>query len=157
MRFAKAAVLFFSVTFVALMCFAQDAAIPTADFAAQVLDAVAKLGGLSGLAKVSAILVLIISSMKVTALNDLIWNKLGKAQKWVAPVLAIIGGIVAMAAGGAPITFAGVMAYLGAGLGAPYLHDLLDLVKTIPGIGPTYLMVIDVIIGALPKSLAASK
>lgn len=117
-------------------------------FLTQVLQVVQGLGGMSWILKIAAILMLIIASMKVSILDDLIWNKLGKLQIWLAPILGLVLGILMLASGGS-ISLPGVFAYMSAGAGAVALHEILDLIKGIPGIGPAYVAVINLVEGAL--------
>jgi hypothetical protein len=119
------------------------------DFLTQVLQAVASIGGLSKLAMVSVCLTLLVSSMKVTFLNKLVWSHLGPFQTWVAPILGLIAGILGLGAGGAPFSLALVFAYFTAGAGAVFLHEILDGIKLIPGLGPIWMALIDLIEGAL--------
>ena len=115
------------------------------DFLAQVLDNIHDFGGLSWIGKVAIIVALLIGSMKVTALNNLLWNKLGKFKAWLAPVLGLVGGVLSLIASGTPLTLASLMAYMSAGAGAVILVELLEMVKIIPGIGPIWLSLIDVL------------
>jgi hypothetical protein len=92
--------------------------------------------------EVMAVITLIISSMKVTVLNQWFWSKLGTLQDWLAPALGLALGMTNVYMGG---NWQDVLAYVAAGAGAPYLHDLLDLIKVLPGIGPLWVDFIDVI------------
>lgn len=131
--------------------FAQDVVQPQ-DFFAQVMAAMQSFGGLSTMAKISSVILLLVASMKVSFLKSLIWDKLGAAQAWVGPLLGLIAGVLGIGNGGAPITLASVMAYAAAGGGAVLLHELLDSVKVLPGIGSVYVSIINVIEGALGGS-----
>ncbi len=131
----------FLALFFPLIGFAEEAELPLADFFTQVLAAVQGFGGLPWMAKISTIIMLLVGSMKVTFLRGLIWDRLGAAKAWVAPVMALIAGIINMET----ITLPGVLAYMGAGAGAIILHQLLDLVKAIPGISSFWIAVIDII------------
>lgn len=152
MKFLGMFTLFLVSFFIGAFALAQ-AAVPAPvalpDFLAQVLAAIAGFGGLSWMLKVAAIITLIIASMKVSILNTWIWSKLGAAQVWVAPVLGLIGGILSLGQGSAGITMAGVLAYVSAGAGAVVIHELLDSVKAIPGLGAVYVSVIGIIEGLL--------
>jgi hypothetical protein len=123
----------------------EKASLSLDDFLAQVLAAVQKFGGLSVLLKVSAVILLLVASMKVSFLNQLIWSKLGAFQSAVAPLLGIIAGLFGLFGGGAPVTLASVFAYFLSGVGAVGLHEFLDDVKAIPGIGAGYIAVINAI------------
>ncbi len=117
----------------------------SAPFFAQVLEAIQKMGGLPTLLKVSTVILLLVASMKVSFLNDLIWSKLGPYKSLAGTALGLIAGLVGLFGGGAPVTIASVFAYLGAGVGATGLHELLDDIKALPGIGPVYLSIISMI------------
>lgn len=110
-------------------------------FLDQVLQVVTSLGGLGWVAKVAGAITMLISSMKISWLDDLVWKKLGNGQAWVAPLLGLIGGVAAMAGQG-QLTWPGIVAYVGAGSGALLLHELLDSVKALPGLGPIWVEVI---------------
>ena len=127
--------------------FAQEA-VASSDFLAQVLEAVKGMGGLSGAAKVSTIVMLLISSMKVSALAKY-WDKLGTAKPWASPLLGVLIGLASLWSGGAAPTLAQLGAYMLAGAGALHLHELLDLAKKLPKVGPVYIKLIDLIEGVL--------
>jgi hypothetical protein len=133
---------------------------PAPSFFQQLVDTIKTFGGLETLAKISAILLLVVASMKVSFLNSLIWSKLGAYQSLVAPALGLIAGVVSAFVGHSGLSLASalglIIAYLGSGVGAVGLHELLDDVKAIPGIGPTYVAIIEAIESALggPKASA---
>lgn len=135
--------------FVAGYAYADSTVVSPQDFFAQVLAAVQSFGGLSMVLKVSAGITLAISSMKVSFLNNLIWSKLGPMQTWLAPVLGLVAGILGIGSNGQAMSLASVFAYLSAGAGAIVLHELLDSIKLIPGIGSAYVAIINVIEGAI--------
>ena len=118
--------------------------LPLDQFLAQVMAAIKALGGLPWALKIASIVLLIIASMKVAVVRNLIWDRLGAAKAFVAPVLGLIVGLLSMAAEG-NVTVAGVFAYLFAGAGALAIHELLDAVKGIPGIGQKYIQVCEFI------------
>ncbi len=140
--------LFMAITFVVSYAMADDSVVAPADFFAQVVQFVHDFGGLTSLLKISGLVTLIIASVKVTALNELFWAKLGAAQAWVAPVLGLFGGILGLSQSG-PITGASVFAWVSAGAGAIILHELLDSIKALPGLGAIYVTIINMIEGAL--------
>jgi cytochrome c oxidase subunit IV len=119
-----------------VLAFADDV-IPTDKFLMQVLDVVKSFGGLSWAARIAALLTLAIALTKVSFLSKL-WDKLGAAKVLLAPTLALLAGLVSMVASGTPVTAAGVAAWIFAGAGAIILHELLDGVKAIPGLGDKY-------------------
>lgn len=123
---------------------APVAAAPSADLLTQVLDLIHNWGGIPWVLKISAILTLVLSSMKVSFLNNLIWSKLGAFKAWAAPVLALIVGVLDLARTG-QLTVAGVLAFVSAGAGAIILHELLDTLKALPGLGPMWVELISVV------------
>lgn len=143
-------------TFTCGYAFADSSVVAPADFLALVMNTIQGFGGLPWIGKVSSVILLIVASMKVSFLHDLIWAKLGAAQAWLAPVLGLLAGIIAPAISGQPITLPTVMAYVSAGAGALILHELLDSVKSIPGLGATYVGIINLIESAL-AALGAGK
>lgn len=147
-RSITAALLFFSMMFVFSYALADEAVVAPQDFFAQMLEAIRAFGGLSMMAKISTVIMVIVSSMKVTFLRELLWSKLGAAQAWVAPLLGLIAGILGLGNDG-QISLASVMAYVAAGAGAVILHELLDSVKAIPGIGEIYISLIKIVQGFL--------
>lgn len=130
--------------FLPLMAYAQDASLPLTDWLSQALDVVKTLmaGNVGWALKVSGVIVLIVASMKVSFLNDMVWSKLGSFQKWLAPTLGLAAGVISAFMGG---SWSAVLPYLAAGMGAMYLHELLDMVKLIPGLGSVWVKVIDFI------------
>jgi len=130
----------------AFSVFAQAVVAPVApqDFLSQVITAVKAMGGMSTMLKISAVIVLIIASMKVSIINQYVWSKLGTYQIWVAPVMGLIAGLLSVAGGG-PVTLGKLFAYVAAGGGAVFMHEILDMVKTIPGLGAIYVTVINLI------------
>lgn len=116
-----------------------------AGFFSQLLEFIKAMGGMGWMAKIAAVCMLIVAATKVSFISPL-WNKLPNLVKTLlAPMIALIGGLLAM---GSDLTWASAMAYVGAGAGAIVLHEILDGIKTIPGIGLAYVTIID-LIGAL--------
>lgn len=141
-----------SMSFFVLMFFVGSYAfadvVAPQDFLAQVLAFIGSFGGLSMMLKISGIIMLVVASMKVSALNDLVWSKLGAAQAWIAPLLGLIAGLLGLGSSSVP-TLASVMAYVAAGGGAVLLHELLDTLKALPGIGPMWVSAIVFVEGIL--------
>lgn len=127
---------------------ASQTTVQAGDFATAVLQFVTTQGGIPWGLKIATIILLVIASMKVTALDNLFWDKLKTLQVYLAPVLGLVSGVLILAAQG-NLSLAGVMAYLGAGAGAVLLHELLDGIKGIPGLGSGYVSVITAIEQAL--------
>lgn len=131
---------FIAVIF-AMPAMAQD--VPVSDFLQQVFSVISGLGGLSWALKVSAIILLVVASMKVSILRLYVWDKLGGFKAVVAPLLGLAAGLIANFGNGQPLSLAGLLAYVLAGAGAIALHELLDALKGIPGAGEVYRSVID--------------
>lgn len=119
-------------------------------FISQSVSAFANFGSLAWGAKIAIILTIVVSSMKVSFLDDLIWNKLGPAlQVWVAPILGLILGILSPLVSGTAFSWSTLFAYMGAGAGAIVLHQLLDSLKSIKTIGPLWVGLISALEGIL--------
>lgn len=138
-----------TLTFVGVFAFAQDVAAENTDasfftnlfsYLKSLFDDTVKV---STMAKISGGIVLLISTMKVSFLKPL-WEKLGDKKDWLAPALGLVAGIVGMFVNGS-VDFNIVLAALASGALAPYVHDLLDQVKKIPGLGQIWLTIIDFI------------
>ena len=87
-------------------------------------------------AKSAAIIYVIIGSMKVSFIRPL-WDGLGKAKVFAAPVLSLLSVIfMAMAAKGEGMS-AYQMIWMGltTGAGALALSNLMEAIRSIPGIG----------------------
>lgn len=142
--------MFFALAMIALtsmVALAQD--MPPSDFLGQVLAAWKSLVGNAGWQlKVAAVIAVLISSMKVTFLRKLIWDKLGSLKMWLGPVLGLVAGLLELLITGHG-DIGAIFAYMAAGMGAPYVHELLSLLKKIPGIGPMWVELIEVIESSL--------
>lgn len=128
------------ITLFSSFAFAQDGSTDSLAFFSQIIDFVKSYGGYSWGLKISGICMLIIASFKVSFLKP-IWDKMGSFQIWAAPILGMIIGIFSMGT----FSFAKLFAYLAAGMGAVYLHEILDLIKKIPGLGSGYVQGIDLL------------
>lgn len=118
-------------------------------FLQQVLKFIADFGGLSEMAKISGILLILVESMKVSPLSG-VWAKLGNYKVLVGPVLSLAAGLVMLK----PVTAEGVLAYLLMGAGAAILHDLLNALKGLPGVSLLVQKIVDVILSLVgPKKL----
>lgn len=142
-------------SFVCAYAMAETNVISPGDFLQGVLQAISSFGGMSWVLKISSVITLVIASMKVSLLNQYVWAKLGSFQAWVAPILGIVVGILSILASGGTLTVPTLLAYFSAGAGAIILHELLDTIKAIPGLGSVYVGVIDFIEMTLggPKSM----
>jgi hypothetical protein len=96
-------------------------------------------------AGMSMIVMLIIASMKNSALRSMIWDKMKWGKVFVAPVLSLILVIAAQLKGGHPVDFKSLMLAMVTGAGALALHEILDGIKYLPGVGPMWVSLIDLI------------
>lgn len=112
-------------------------------FLSQVFELIKGFGGMSWLLKVSAIMTILVSSMKVSFLKGL-WDKLGSFKALAAPLFTIVLGALGLVGSGG-FSLQAFVAYLFAGAGAVALHELLDVVKAIPGVGGIWVTIIDLI------------
>lgn len=132
-----------AITFLFIpLAFATD--IEPTMFLAQVVELVNSWGGLPWYLRVSGVITILLSSIKVSIIRTWTWDKLGKDAKFWAPmVLALIGGLFAHGQG--VFKFDVIFAYLTAGAGAIVLHQILDAVKLIPGIGSVWVGIIEIL------------
>lgn len=134
-----------------------DAAYTEVSFLADVLKAVKDFGGLDWMARVASIILLIVSSLKVTFLRQLIWDKLdtklGDYKALVPLALSLVAGIL----GQGSLSWTTAVAYLGAGAGAIVLHELLDAVKSLPGIGSVWKTIIEIVMNVFGAQVAPKK
>lgn len=107
----------------------------------QVTDLIKQWGGYSWQLKVGGAIAVLISFMKTSFMKP-IWDKLGDFKFWLGPALGLVTGLLTLQG---DLTWAAALAYLQAGAGAVLVHELLDLVKKIPGIGAVWLSLIEVI------------
>jgi hypothetical protein len=139
--------LVFMIVLFPMVALADAAAdMPVDTFLGEVFAAIKNLGGLPWAGKVASVCLLLVASMKVSLVRPL-WDKLGNAKVFAAPALAIVGGVLSLE----HITAASVMAYMLAGAGAIALHQILDAVKALPGVGSMYVAMIDLVSGLLKK------
>ena len=109
-------------------------------FFSQALDTVKSLGGLSWGLKIAAIISLLIASMRVSAINAWTWAKLPNLLKpLVGPVLGLIGGLLTVH----PINGPALLAWVMAGGGAVLIDNVLDGVKSQPGLSPLVVSLIN--------------
>lgn len=130
----------------------SEGAIDPETFLGQVIEVVQNFGGLSTMTQVAAVIMLLISSMKVSALREILWDKLGWLKAWVPPLLGLVAGFLGFL-GDDEFSLATTVAYLGSGAGAIILHELLNTIKGLPGVGPLY----DKIIEAIQEVLGGGK
>jgi len=118
-------------------------------FLAQVFEMVNSFGGMPWTLRVAAVIMLLVASMKVSFARPL-WDKLGKFKSLVAPLSGLVAGLLILGSSGS-LTLAGAIAYMFAGAGAIILHELLDSIKGLPGLGKMYIAVIEFLQGLLKK------
>lgn len=130
----------------AVIAFAEDNIPQPVDtiegFFSQTLTFIKQFGGLPWVLKIAGISAILISTLKVSAIRELTWDKLENAKVWAAPILGLIFGVLSL---GTDLTLASALAYISAGAGAIILHELLDSIKAIPGIGSIWVSIINVI------------
>jgi len=119
------------------------------EFLNQAMEALKSFGGLLFPAKVAVIITLLISSMKVSFLKPH-WDKLGENKPFAAPILSLLAGVLFMLVQ-KPFSWAGLSVWLMSGLGSVALHDILDALKSKPGIKPIYAKIADIFQGLLKK------
>ncbi len=128
---------------IGLSSFAETDTLGTIDFISQLINSLNNFGGASSLVKASIVITLIISSMKVSFLNSLIWTKLGWLKVFTAPIFGLIGGLLTIKS--QSVSTYDIIIYLISGGGAVFLHEILDSAKEIKGIGPVYLNIINIL------------
>lgn len=132
------------------------------DALADVVMAVQQMGGLQGWLKIMCGILIFVAICKVSAdgkvpLLSSIWPAFGKFGAILPLILSLIVGLVSLGSGGS-ISFAGVMTFLAAGGGGSIaLHQLLDMIKEIPGLGSVYVSAINILEGALGGGDSAPK
>lgn len=136
----------FTMMLFTVLVFAQDtipAPVDTVEgLFSQVITLIKQFGGLPWVLKIAGIAAVLLSTLKVSAIREITWDKLGSAKAWAAPILGLVFGILSL---GTSLTWASALAYISAGAGAIILHELLDSIKAIPGIGSVWLSIIGVI------------
>jgi hypothetical protein len=106
-------------------------------------------GGLSAWAIAAGSITLLIGAFKCSYFSPL-WEKLGNFKTYAPLILALIAGIIQLKADN-NFSGASVFAWLTVGAGAAILHDLLDGVKSIPGLSGVYKTIITLTQAALLK------
>ena len=119
------------------------------EFFGQVLAYIGEFGGLPFVGKVAGIILLLIGTLKVSVFRP-VWDMLGSYKVFVAPVLGLAAGLLSLA-GGEGFNVAQVLAYVVSGAGAILLHELLDGVKALPGLGPLFQTVVTFLQGLLKR------
>jgi hypothetical protein len=136
----------FTMMLFTVLVFAQDTIPAPVDSVEglfpQVITLIKQFGGLPWVLKIAGIAAVLLSTLKISAIREVTWDKLGAAKAWAAPILGLIFGVLSL---GTSLTWASALAYISAGAGAIILHELLDSIKAIPGIGSVWLSIIGVI------------
>lgn len=96
---------------------------------------------LSGFAQASAIIFMLVGTVKVSGLSWL-WDSLGKWKGWAVPLLVVAGAIVNEFAVTGQVSLPVALLALGHGVGAGAIADILDLIKKRPGLGKVPLAII---------------
>lgn len=130
----------------------SSSSITTDQFIADAITAVGQFGqaGMPVGLKIALITLMIIALMKVSVLSSF-WAKLGNFQAILSPILAIAIGYI-FYSNGAPFQWSTTLAFFASGVGATGLHEVLDMIKAIPGLGSAYVSIINLIEGALGGS-----
>lgn len=111
---------------------------------------------LDGMAKVSAIVFLLVGFIKSSALSFL-WDKLGNFKAFAVPTLTLIGAITHEFVASGKVSFSVAMLALGHSLGAMALADLFDALKKVKGLGKLQLTIIGLIEKILLKKKTTKK
>jgi uncharacterized membrane protein HdeD (DUF308 family) len=90
--------------------------------------------------KIAGCLVILIGLVKSSLLKPL-WDKCGPWKALVAPAIGLIVSILSIS----PMSWAGVLQGLAGGVLAVGISQLMDAVKLMPGVGPTWVSIINVI------------
>jgi hypothetical protein len=136
----------FMSMFFTLAAFAAEGDISEMQWIADAIAAVKGMGGADGLAIASAVIMLIVSLFKVPFFREKIWDKLKFNQKAIIPLaLGLIAGVLKLD----HITLGGLVTYLGAGVGAMALYEIIDVIKLSNGINATVKGVLSFIQGIL--------
>jgi len=110
-------------------------------FISEILSTVGGWKGMPVQFILSGVLALVVSSLKVDFIRSLLWDKLGEAKVLLAPVLALLGALVAVQ----PFTWATVWVALSTGAGAIALYEIVNAVKKLPFISPAVSKVLDIV------------
>lgn len=127
---------------VASFAYAQVVGQPDVDFITQLLTFIKDYGGLSEMLKIGGYILLFIALIKTSIVAPM-WAKLPELVKTlVAPLLGLGAALFTQ---GGDITWASALAFMASGAGAVFVHEFLDGLKTIPGLGSVYVTIIDLL------------
>ena len=90
--------------------------------------------------KIAGVLAIVIGLVKSSALQPY-WAKLGPWQALVAPVLGVVTAILSIQ----PLSWAGIWLGLSGGMLAVALSNVLNSVMAMPGVGPLWVSIIQII------------
>jgi hypothetical protein len=88
----------------------------------------------------AALLTILISTIKISALRPL-WDKLGPAKIIAPSLLSLIAYLLTLQSFSFPV----ILAAITTGVGAVYLHELLNAIRMLPAVNKYVLMVVDVL------------
>lgn len=133
----------------------KEESMSTWKFIQLALDQSEKFGSFPWAAKIASLMLLVISSFKVTRggwvpVLSKLWPEADGKKPIAVLVASLVLGVLMTGAAG-QITMAGVLQYVGAGAGSMLIHEILDKVKLIPGLGPVYVSAIKTIEAILGK------
>ena len=139
--------------FLPILAFADApvAEVPVGDLISLMMKVIGDYKALGWQAGMSAIVMLLIASMKNSMLRKFIWDKMKWGKVFVAPGLSLILVIIGQLKGGHAIDMKSLMLAMITGAGALALHEILDGLKYIPGIGPMWVSLIDLVGNLLKK------
>ena len=127
------------------------------DFLLQMVNAARDLGGVKWGVAVTIIFLIIISTIKASKLRPF-WDRIGSLKVLVAPILAVIVGIVTLNLDPKDHnSWAVLAAWAFAGGGSIILHQLLDAIKELPFVGPKYDQIIDLFANLLGSKTVTTK
>lgn len=105
--------------------------------------------------KIASLMLLLIASFKVSRGGWVpILSKLWPQEDGKKPIVVLMASLVLgvlMTGASGQITMARVLTYIGAGAGSILLHEIIDKLKLIPGLGPVYVSTIKLIESLLGK------
>lgn len=113
-------------------------------FIDQVYAALQNFGTLSVLLKASVILTLLISAWKVSVFQPF-WNFFGNFKAFVPPTFMVGVVVVQSLISSGKVNWNTVGVAIVVGLTSAGFHDILCDLKSLPGVGPLFIKVIDLI------------
>lgn len=120
------------------------------DLFSMLLKAVGDFKSLGWQAGLSALVMILIASMKVSLLRQYVWDKLGWFKVFVAPVLSLVVVFIGLFLTGQPFTMQAFVVAMVTGAGAVALNEMLDGVKNAPGVNSVIVFVANLLKSLLP-------